>query len=507
MSIHEQLILQNYIRHQNEQIKHRRNNNMQLQRLFFCKISSKYSMDFHTQIIKKNCHDKIYKKNEIQMNGQMCKCGKYEVEYISILYYCSKNKRFCCLACKTDNYRNQETFMAIFQKDSEELIKRRYKSIVYIFNQFRQRLQHKQFLSNDQQNEFYGFFEKKDMLTQQERLNEIQDITFQEIYNKIIEKSHFINLTEKEIQFILMIKYLSHDNEQLSQILYQLQNVQHLQSSSLLINLRLIVKKSNNIILFNKKFNPYNDLIIAKLKYAEDDLIYCTNFSYKTQQQYLQMYQEINMYGNIKDIFIIMNFIHLSVFLANLCLYQFTQFRRVKNSKKQKQFFFRVNQKQQCYFKMISKHNVILNQYDKGKIVLFCLRNKKIINIIQMKSEIFNYIIISNQFVEVENQQLNFYNLSTKKLKNKINLLWLEGRCEYISSKYEFITCTNSLVVQKIDYQSHLIKQSPTLNINNLITQFYSLLKTKSQFLIKVIIQLRESNGRSSYFLLVVSSL
>ena len=52
----------------------------------------------------------------------MCKCGKYEVEYISILYNCPKNKRFCCLACKTDNYINQETFIAIFQKDAIELI-------------------------------------------------------------------------------------------------------------------------------------------------------------------------------------------------------------------------------------------------------------------------------------------------------------------------------------------------------------------------------------------------
>ena len=36
-----------------------------------------------------------------------------------------------------------------------------------------------------------------------------------------------------------------------------------LQYSSLLINLRLIVKKSNNITVFNKNFKPTKGLVLA----------------------------------------------------------------------------------------------------------------------------------------------------------------------------------------------------------------------------------------------------
>ncbi|KAM3131963.1 hypothetical protein pb186bvf_015976 [Paramecium bursaria] len=407
------------------------------------------------------------------MNDHICKCGLVEVELICISLRCNKNKRFCCQLCATDKYMNQEQFILKFQQDSKELLEDRNQVISYLFNSFKSLYQQQLFISNEQKEEVYELF--KETLEYQQKLNQQTNQTFQMIYNKIKQKDGFINLSIKQIKSILMIRVLQHDNDQLGQILFKLQNILQLRSSFLLINLRLVGINAIPILTFKKQMQPTNlGLKIGKNIFAEDDIVFWTNYKYVVLQGQI-LFQTIidsitpstiiNIMGQIKNMLITHKYIFCTVFrsdFTNQCSGRFIF-----------QILFKINGQNFCQFTIILLDLVIINQYDKGKLILFCYKNKKIINIIRKQTKIINYITISNQLVMIENKSLNFYNINSKRLRNSISLTLLEGKYEYIVDKQDLITCKDQLTIQKID----LKQQSSSIikTLDNIFSYVYNL--------------------------------
>ncbi|KAM3133143.1 hypothetical protein pb186bvf_014719 [Paramecium bursaria] len=389
------------------------------------------------------------------MMNYICHCGKNEVKEIQ--------KRFCCKECaKTDEYMNRKLFIKKFNKDIKDLKENRYQQILYLFNQFKA-LYQQLLISTQKIEEIFQLFLK--VLKHQEELNGQEQ--FQEIENKILNLKEFFNLTETEIRFILKIRCLQHDNDQLRQILSSLQDIELIISSNLLINLRIIIQSMRIKVFQIEVKQKQEHLVIGKHIYCEDKLIYWTNYSYYKEYGQLQVSnlikknakKVINMNERIEKILVTSKYIFCNAFIPKknpipsqpFC---FIGFSKLNNLKKQFQIFLKFGNSDQDYFKLISNSLVILNCIQKGQFRLFCHKTKKIINILRMKSLIMNYSSILNQLVLVEDEQLKFYNFNTKCLKNTIEIPLLEDNYQYITNKQELISCLYQVTVQKIDYKN-----------------------------------------------------